>query len=309
MSASPTPALEPGAREKFLEAGRIAAQARKLGISMIRPGAKLREVLETVEQFIRSEGGGIAFPAQTSRNHIAAHYCSSPGDESVYLDEDVVKIDIGVEVDGYVADNAQSVYLGENPRYHQLVAASAAGLEAAIATVRAGIQVREVSTAIEAAIEEHGFRPVYNLTGHGVARWCVHTSPQIPASPDRHDREVLQTGMVLAIEPFSTTGRGHVTEQGRGEVFMLIRPPRKMKQIDPAAWGVIEGMNGLPFARRTFGALPRDAVESTLARLIRTGCIAVYPPLVDPDPDVRIAQTEHSMIVTDTGCDVITRLP
>ena len=306
MSAILTPALEPGALEKFREAGRIAREARELGISLIEPGVLLREVVEKVEDFIRQEGGGPAFPAQTSRNNIAAHYCAHPTDTTVFEDEDVVKIDIGVEVDGYVADNAQSKYLGEKKEMQKLIQASADGLAAAIEAVGPGVMVKEVSAAIEAAIKGHGFRPVYNLTGHGVARWKVHTSPQIPASPDRGDRFELLPGMVIAIEPFSTDGRGQVTEHGRGEVFMLRKPPRKMKQIDEAVWQTIQAMNGLPFARRTFMGQPKDAVEATLARLIRTGCLSVYPPLLDPDPNVRIAQTEHTMIVTESGCEVIT---
>lgn len=307
MSATTYPALESEAREKFREAGRIAREARELGVSLIQPGASLREVIETVEAFIVSQGAGMAFPAQTSRNHCAAHYCPSPKDPTVYEPEDVVKIDIGVEVDGYVADNAQTVYLGEKPEYHKLIEASAAGLAAAIRTVADGVQVREVSAAIEAAIDAHGFRPVSNLTGHGVARWKVHCEPQIPAVADRHDTFVLREGMVIAIEPFATDGKGIVHEQGRAEIFMMMREPRKFKQIDPEVYAVIEKMNGLPFARRTFGALPKVDVETTLTRLLRTGCLSVYPPLNDPDPKVRIAQTEHTMIVTRDGAEVTTR--
>ena len=307
MSATTYPALESEAREKFREAGRIAREARELGISLIQPGASLREVIETVEAFIVSQGAGMAFPAQTSRNHCAAHYCPGPKDQTVYEPEDVVKIDIGVEVDGYVADNAQTVYLGEDPHYHKMIEASAAGLAAAIQTVADGVEVRKVSAAIEAAIESHGFRPVSNLTGHGVARWKVHCEPQIPAVTDRHDTFVLREGMVIAIEPFSTDGKGIVHEQGRAEIFMMMRDPRKFKQIDPDVYAVIEKMNGLPFARRTFGDLPKDAVETTLTRLLRTGCLSVYPPLNDPDPKVRIAQTEHTMIVTRDGAEVTTQ--
>lgn len=306
MSATTLPALEPEAREKFRAAGRIARDARELGCSLIQPGALLREVLEQVEAYIRDQGAGPAFPAQTSRNHCAAHYCSSPTDQTVYEEGDMVKLDIGVEVDGHVADNARTVYLGDDPRYREMVDASAAALAAAIETVADGVEVREVSAAIEAAIEARGFRPVANLTGHGVGRWKVHCQPQIPAVPDKRDTFQFREGMVVAIEPFATDGRGTVHEEGRAEIFMLVREPKKMKQIDERAWAVIEGMNGLPFARRTFADLPKDAVETTLARLLRTGCLAVYPPLVDPDPAVRIAQTEHTMIVTAGGVEVIT---
>ena len=259
-----------------------------------------------VEDYIRSRGAGIAFPAQTSRNHVAAHYCPRPGDPMVYEAEDVVKVDIGVEVDGYVADNAQSVYLGEKEVYHNMIKASAAGLQAAIEVVGPGVAVKDVSTAIFAAIDRHGFRPVYNLTGHGVARWTVHCAPQIPAAPDKWSRGVFEEGMVIAIEPFATDGGGTVHESGRSEIFMMQKTPRKMKGVDPAVWSVIEGMHGLPFARRTFGDLPADAVEASLGRLKRTGCLMDFPPLVDPDPSTRVTQTEHTMVVTSEGAEVIT---
>ena len=306
MKPSPHPALETEAIEKFREAGRIAGTARKMAVEMIRPGARLETVMLTVEDYIRSEGAGIAFPAQTSRNHVAAHYCPRPGDPTTYEAEDVVKVDIGVEVDGYVADNAQTVYLGEETKYQNMVKASAAGLQAAIDTAGPGVAVHALSTAIEKAIEGLGFRPVYNLTGHGVARWTVHCAPQIPASPDRWTRGALEPGMVIAIEPFATDGRGTVHESGRSEIFMLQKKPRKMKGIDEAVWAGIEAMNGLPFARRSFADLPADTIEATLGRLKRTGCLMDFPPLVDPDPSTRIAQTEHTLIVLEDGIEVIT---
>jgi methionyl aminopeptidase len=302
------PALEPSALEGFRRAGVIARQARELAISRIVPGAKLASVMEEVEAFIVAEGGGMAFPAQTSRNHIAAHYCPRPGDPTTYEKEDLVKVDIGVEVDGFVADNAQSIYLGENEKYHDMVAASADGLAAAIAVAGPGVKIRTLSAAIEAAITARGFRPVYNLTGHGVGRWTVHCAPQVPATPDKWGRgdTRLEPGMVIAIEPFATDGKGTVHESGRAEIFMLQRQPRKMKGIDAAVWEVIDGMHGLPFARRTLSELPADAVESTLGRLKRTGNLMEFPPLVDPDPTVRVAQTEHTLIVTDEGVEVTT---
>jgi methionyl aminopeptidase len=306
MTTTLRPALEPGALEKFREAGRIARLARELGVSMIEPGAKLRTVMEAVEDFIRAEGGRPAFPAQTSRNHIAAHYCPSPEDDLVYQAEDMVKIDIGVEVDGYIADNAQTKYLGAKPFYQGMVDASAAALAAAMDIAGPGVEVRKISAAIEEAITSRGYTPVYNLTGHGVARWKVHTAPQIPATPDTYGHDTLEEGMVIAIEPFATDGRGTVHEQGRSEIFMMHREPRKMKGIDAAVWKQIEAMNGLPFARRTFLNCTAEAIESTIARLLRTHSLMSFPPLVDPNPEARVAQTEHTMVVTADGVEATT---
>jgi len=303
----PRPAVTDEAITGFLAAGRIAGDARKLGVSLIQPGVRLEAVLLEVETFIRDQGGSPAFPAQTSRNQIAAHYCSKPNDPMVYEPEDLVKIDIGVEVDGWVADNAATVYLGESAHGKKLVQASQDALAAAIAVAAPGVQIRELSRAIENAITAHGLKPVYNLTGHGVGRWLVHTAPQIPATPDREGKATLQPGMVIAIEPFATDGRGQVYEQGKAEIFALVRKPHKFKNIDERVWNLIEKMQGLPFARRTFCDLPTGAVEATLLRLKRTGCLIDFPPLVDPDPSVRISQAEHTLMILENEVVVTTR--
>lgn len=306
MRVTELPALDLAARDKFRAAGRIAKEARELAVARIQPGARIEEVLLEVEALIRARGAGMAFPAQSSRNEIAAHYCPRPGDPLRYEAGDVAKVDIGVEVDGYVADTAQTVYLGEDPKYRTMVEASAAGLRAAIGAARPGGTVRAMSEAIERAITAHGFRPVWNLTGHGVGRWCVHCAPSVPAVPERGQNDVLRPGMVVAVEPFATDGSGQVHEQGRSEIFMLTREPRKMKDVDLAVWEAIVAMRGLPFARRSLGALPPAAVDATLARLVRIDCLAEYPPLADPDPRVRIAQTEHTLLVTEDAVEVIT---
>ena len=307
MPALARPALDPEAAAKFRAAGEIAREARTLGAGLIQPGARLRDVMEAVEAHIRACGARPAFPAQTSRNEIAAHYCPSPHDLTEYRAGDVVKIDVGVEVDGYIADTAQTVHLGTGGVGDKLVAASKAALEAAIAVAGPGVLVRELSAAIERTIDAHGFRPVYNLTGHGLDRWKVHTAPQVPPTPDPHDATVLAPGMMVAVEPFATTGKGQVYEKGRAEVFMMHRNPRKLKGLDPGAWAVIAGMQGLPFARRTFeGRVPEQLVEATIARLTRIGCLIAFPPLVDPDPAVRISQHEHTLMVTENGVEAMT---
>lgn len=290
----------------YRKAGIIARDARLLAASLIKPGAKLADVMLAAEDYIVSQGAGMAFPAQTSRNHVAAHYCPAPGDSTVYAAEDVVKVDVGVEVDGYVADNAMTVYLGEKPYYQSMVQASVEGLAAAIKLAGPGVKVNTLSTAIEEAIENNGFKPVYNLTGHGVDRWTVHCAPSIPACPDRWNKAVLEPGMVIAIEPFATDGKGTVHERGKSEIFMLIKEPRKFKGIDEDVWNVIDKMNGLPFARRYFKGIDTELLEGTLTRMQRIGCIMSFPPLSDPNSEVRISQCEHTLIITDNGVEVIT---
>jgi len=289
--------------EKLRKAGRIARDCREWARENIKPGVKLAYILETVEDMMAKEGGAPAFPAQTSRNHVTAHYCSPPGDETVYEEGDCVKVDIGVHVDGWVADNACSVDLSSDGRWGELIQASEDALNAAIAAVGVGVETRTIGAAVERAIMARGFEPVRNLTGHGVDRWTVHCAPQIPSYPEGRDR--LKHGMTIAIEPFSSTGQGMICERGKAEVFMLVRPPRNARGIDKDVLKAIQAWRGLPVARRYFTDFPHKAVESTLAKLARQGSLIRFPPLVE-DPGVMTAQTEHTMRITDEGVEVIT---
>ena len=270
----------------------------------IRPGVEIRHVLETIEEMTRERGGVPAFPAQSSRNHVAAHYCSPPEDPTIYQVGDCIKVDIGVHVDGYIADSAASVDLSPDGKWTPLVNASADALAAAIERAGPGVQVGDLGAAIERTIIGAGFQPVRNLTGHGLARWKVHTKPQIPNFGEKAgDR--LTAGSVIAIEPFACTGRGYIREFGRAEVFMMIRPPRKAKALDREVLAVLDSWRGLPVARRYFRHLDVGAVEDTFQKLARQGSLMRFPPLVEEE-GVMVTQTEHTLIITDDGVEVTT---
>ena len=290
-------------KESLRKAGRIARDCREWARENIKPGVRLAHILETVEEMMAKEGAAPAFPAQTSRNYVTAHYCSPPGDEQVYEEGDCVKVDIGVHVDGWVADNACTVDLSEDGRWGDLIKASEEALNAAISMVGHGVAVADIGGKVEAAIQNRGFEPVRNLTGHGVSRWTVHCKPQIPSYREGHER--LKEGMIIAIEPFASTGEGYIEERGKAEVFMMVRPPRKAKGLDKDLLKAITGWNGLPIARRYFNDFDPKVLEDTLNKLARQGSLIRFPPLVEAQ-GVMTSQTEHTMIVGKDGVEIIT---
>ena len=299
--------MRPVDLETLRRAGRISATALAHGKVMIKPGARLEDIARACEQVILDMGGKPAFPAQLSRNHIAAHYCSAPGDVTEVKPDDIIQLDLGTQVDGYVTDNATTVDLrdGENSL---LVAASRMALDNAISVMGPGVSLTEVGRVIESTVKELGFNPVYNLTGHGVARYVIHCAPAVPNYPDPKAAR-LRANMTIACEPFVCDGRGQITEQGTPEVFMLRREIRPKDNVAADIVAAVAVAEGLPFARRQLISGLRDArrVNEAIEILDKKGLIHLFPPLCERE-GVRVAQSEHTIFISEDGAEVITRL-
>jgi len=282
----------------YMQAGAIANKILHRAAGMVREGVLIAEVVETAENAIIEEGAGIAFPLNISLNEAAAHDTARYEDDRTFAAGDLVKVDLGVHVEGYIADTALTVDLGTNDL---LVDASRAALDRAIAMVRPGVTVGEIGAAIQEEIESRGYRPVANLTGHGLGRFLLHEKPTIPNIGIQGGPEI-EEGMVFAIEPFATTGSGYVSESPRVEIFQQT----SMKPVRlPAAKKVltaIRSKNGLPFAKRM---LPQNKVDLALSTLRRQQILHAYPVLHDV-PGSLVSQAEHTLIVTEDSCVVTT---
>lgn len=286
------------AYDNYREAGRIAREILKKGSGMIETGSSIRDVVVEIEEMVHMTGAGLAFPLNLSLNEDAAHDTASLDDGRVFAKGDVVKLDLGVHIDGYIADTATTVDLGDNGL---LLEASQSALESAIHLVKPGVMVRDLGEAIQKEIETRGFRPVTNLTGHGLERYTIHTPPTIPnfLAPGGGK---LESGMVFAIEPFATTGSGRVSDKARVEIFSQvgIKPVR----LAPARkiLNMVRERRGMPFARRWIQV---EKQEFALATLVSQGIVRAYPVLSDI-PGSLVSQHEHTLIVTEDGSIVIT---
>ncbi len=290
--------------DKYREAGRINSEARRRALESLAPGVTYVSVLDAAEDYIRSQGAELAFPAQASVNHVAAHDCCDLDDPRAFEEGDVIKLDFGVHVDGCIADGASTRELGNT--HGSLLEASRQALEAAIALVRPGRKIREIATAIQTTMIELDHQPVANLTGHGIAPFTIHCSPAMPNVPEG-TTGVLKEGMMICIEPFATTGRGYVEEQGRAEVFGARRKLKPPKHVDTGIIDQIMARRGMPFSRRELAREHgKDLTERSLRDLTRVGAVFGYPPLVEHGP-ARVAQFEHTMYVGTDGAEVMTR--
>ncbi|UUX93656.1 type II methionyl aminopeptidase [Methanoplanus endosymbiosus] len=290
--------IEEEIKEKYLLAGKIAYKCLTDAASRVKPGVSIAEMVEASEDQIIEMGGEIAFPLNISINADAAHDTPSPGDGRVFEKGDLVKVDLGVHIDGYVADTARTVDLGDNAL---LVEASREALNTAIRMVKPGIVTGEIGAAVQNEIEKRGFKPVSNLTGHGLGHYMLHGDPMIP-SIAINGGTTIEEGMTFAIEPFATTGSGHVSESSRVEIFSQIaKRPVRMPAAKKLYKEIIK-MNSLPFARRQSHS---EKFDMALAQLIRSGVLRGYPVLHDISGSF-VSQAEHTIIVTEDGCLVTT---
>ncbi len=276
-------------------AGRIASRARDLGVTLVVPGARRRDVADRIEAFIRAQGAQPAFPTNLSRNDEAAHYTPSPEDTATFETGDLVKVDVGAHLDGAIADTAATVEVGGTRRWENLIRADREGLDAGIAQVRAGVEIEEIGRAVAAAIRARGFKPVVDLTGHSIEPYLLHAGKSIPNVPG-HASGTLEEGEVIAIEPFATNGMGSI---GNGPFGNILRFRADPGTGDPTLAQLFARFRTLPFTER-WAETPEE--RAALRRARRT--LQTYPVFVERGHGW-VAQTEHTVLVGAAGAEVL----
>jgi len=285
--------------DTYISAGKLASVILRESAREIRAGGSFLELVESVETRVRESGADLAFPLNVSLNEDAAHDTAAPGDERVFAKGEVIKLDLGVQIDGYIADTATTVDLGNNAL---LLDASREALEAAIRIVKPGVTAGEIGAVIEKEITSRGYRPIANLTGHGLGQYIQHRDPTIP-NIAINGGSVLEEGTAFAIEPFATTGSGRVGEKTRIEIYSQIAEKPVRIPSARAAMEKVRERHGLPFSRRW---LDDKKMVLALPGLVRSGILHGYPVLADI-PGSLVSQHEHTLIVTADGCIVTTR--
>lgn len=286
--------------DKYRAAGKIHQQIMKEARENIKVGMNVYEYARFIDERIIELGAGSAFPVNISMNEEAAHDTPLLNDVRVF-GEDVVKVDVGVHVDGYIADGAMTIDL--SGKHADLVKASEEGLKAAIDTVKAGATTQMIGAAVEDTITALGFNPIRNLMGHGLAQYVAHAEPSVPNIKHSGLGAELRAGDTIAIEPFATTGEGFVDNGSIKEIYSQVK--LKPTRI-PFVRKVLEQIgtyNGLPFAKRW---LDSDKLDLALIQLERDGIITSYPVLIEVSGGL-VSQAEHTVIVTEDGCEVTTR--
>lgn len=290
--------------EDWRRAGKIAHEALEYGKGLIMADAKISDVSDAVESKIKELGGELAFPVNISLNEAAAHETAFAVDDRRFTKNHLVKLDVGVHINGAIGDNAVTVDLTGN--YEKLVKACIEARDDAIKIIKPGIRLNEIGKAIESAIKKHGFNPIKNLSGHSIEEYNIHAGINIPNYDDGNETE-LKEGMIIAVEPFATDGEGMVHESSNAEIFTLIGKKPVRSPMTREAVKLLEERKGLPSSTRWL-AKKISAIKATYAlkEMVQLEIVKLYPTLTEVKKGM-VSQSEHTVLITKEGCEVLTR--
>jgi methionyl aminopeptidase len=261
--------------------------------NLIKPNVKILEIAESIEKKIFEVGAKPAFPVNIGINEIAAHYTPSIDDQTALKEGDMVKVDIGLHVDGYISDNAFTVFVGKNS--HPMIDVAKKAVEEAKIVLRENVKIKEISEVIENVISSSGFKVVRNLTGHFLDRYVVH-GISIPNVKNKIEIQIPK-GQAVAIEVFVTNGSGWVKESSEVQIFQFredggsrFLEGKKILEMSK------KDFEGLPFAKRWIKNIPKAKLDLALRDLMNRGCLIDYPVLKEESNGL-VAQWEESFIV------------
>jgi len=293
--------------EKFKFSGKILRETREEIKRFVREDMPIIKVCEKAERLIREKGGKPAFPCNVSINEIAAHYTSPPNDNRRIPERSIVKVDIGVHLDGYVTDTA--VTISFNPEYRSLVETAKQALKTAINNIHAGISTSKLGGIIEKTIKSRGFKPISNLTGHQVGRYLVHAGTSLPNVSQVLSFSKIKLGRVYAIEPFVTLPNA-IGKVENGEEVTIFRFLKRRALKGSYARQVLkyveENFRTLPFAERWVqDVVPIEFHREAFQELLSSRSLMGYPIFIEASRNP-VAQAEHTVLIVEDGCVILT---
>lgn len=294
--------------DNYVKAGKIASQVREYARAQDHTGRSLSEICNDIEQEIFKKGGEPAFPVNVSLNDIAAHYTAVPNDPIIVKNTDVLKIDVGVHIDGYIADTAVTV--SYDTKYQNLIDIAERALDEAIGISRSNTRVSDIGRIIEKTITKYGCKPIQNLSGHSLERYTIHAGKSIPNIWTIGHSFNLSVNNVYAIEPFVTTndGQGVVYEGKIKNIFGIgSRKRTKEQKTDDFLEYLWNKFKTLPFALRWIvNEYEEKEALYLLEILVKKKNVHAYPILVEGANRI-VVQAEHTIIPQESNTLTITK--
>ena len=292
--------------QKSVHAGKIAREVREEIKRTVQEGMPIIEVCEKVEGLTREKGGKPAFPCNVSIDDVAAHYTSPPNDNQTIPEKSIVKVDIGVHVEGYIADTATSICF--NPEYEDMVRTAENALAHAVDILRPGLSVTHFGSEIQKIIKTQGYKPISNLTGHLIRRYIIHAGKSLPNVFNLSTSRIKE-GEIYGVEPFVTVRNATARVDNTREKY-IFRFSKNKSLKNPYAKQILSYIKKnfltLPFTERWLDEfMQSDSYKSAFSELLSSKAIVGYPVFVEVSGNP-VAQAEHTILIEKNGCVVLT---
>ncbi len=286
--------------DKWKQAGIIAKEALKIARPLIKPDAKVIDIIKAAEDHVLENATGLAFPCNVAINNVAAHYTSPLNDETVIEEGDLVTVDIGAHIDGCISDSAFTVAL--NPDHEALVKASVDATNVAIKMMRPGAKLNTIGALIEDTIVSAGFKPVKQLTGHQMMEYELHSEKQVPCVSGKSE-VLVEEGEVYAIETFASTGSGNVSDLPNPVIYQLlpIRVPVRFKGTRQFLSIARKGYKEFPFAERWIAERMGHATMKMAVRELSQNGALISHHILAEEKGHFVSQHEHTVIIIEDG--------
>lgn len=295
--------------ESLRKAGKIAQEVKKDIKPKIKVGTRALDIVSMTEAKIEELGGLCAFPVNLCINNIAAHYTSPLKDDDLIINkDDLVKIDLGVHVEGYIVDTAFTVNFNEEESLKNIIQATKVALDAAKMMVKPKVNTKDLGKKIEDIVRGFKYNPIKELGGHQIERWTVHGKKQLPELGSQGG-DLMEEGEVFSIEIFASTGEGSIHNTQYSYIYELNpysgRVPLRRKASKQLLGYVNKKYKTLPFAERWLGKEFRMGVSFGLHELVQQGKLQAHFVLAEKK-GVFVAQSEETVIVTEDGYEQLT---
>ncbi len=287
----------------YKKAGEMASAVRNYASSIIKPDMPLLEIAEKIEDKIIELGGKPAFPINLAIDDVAAHSTPSSNDDEKA--RGLLKVDIGVHINGKIADTAFSLDLTKEKKYFKIIEASEQALASALKKIKKGISLSEIGSVIQETIVSYGFSPIRNLSGHELGNFLVHAGLTIP-SYENNNPTKLREG-AYAIEPFSTTGTGLVYDGGKSRIYRLEKEGAVRDSTAREIYKYVsKEYKTLPFCERWLTKKFGSRTKLALLFLENAGLLHHYSKLIEKS-HAPVSQAEHTIIIHDKEIEVTTK--
>jgi methionyl aminopeptidase len=281
--------------ESYKKAGRIAKQVVDYVRDFIQPGMLLIDIADKIDFKIEELGGGKAFPVNLSLNEVAAHY--TPGCDDKTKAEGLLKIDLGVEINGYIADTAFSLDLTKEKKYEKMIKLNEKILNNALNKLNADSKAQDIGNSIYKDIKNSEFTIIKNLSGHSLGKDKIHAGLTISNYKNNNKTPLKNTA--FAIEPFLTTGAGEVYESKDSEIFMFERQgnPRD-REARKLLKFILKNYKTRPFCKRWLEKAGFRKINFLLKMLVNEKILHNFPILIEKTKKP-VSQAEHTVLISD----------